>query len=99
MPVVWYIICVRLCVCLAEFGCVNGEGVHNFTDGMAIGAAFLRGGAALGWARSIIIMAHELPQEIGDYGLLVGAGFSAAKALAWNFVSVRWKAVEDCAIL
>lgn len=38
------------------------DGVHNFTDGMAIGAAFLRGGSSLGWSRSLIIMTHELPQ-------------------------------------
>ena len=65
------------------------DAVHNFTDGMAIGAAFLRGGSALGWARTIIILAHELPQEIGDYGMLVGSGMTSARALACNFASVR----------
>jgi zinc transporter ZupT len=65
------------------------DAVHNFIDGMAIGAAFLRGGAAFGWARTLIILAHELPQEVGDYGLLVSSGMGSTRALAWNFASVR----------
>mmetsp|Transcript_28985 Transcript_28985/g.72587 ORF Transcript_28985/g.72587 Transcript_28985/m.72587 type:complete len:440 (-) Transcript_28985:575-1894(-) len=63
------------------------DGVHNFTDGMAIAAAFLQGGPSLGWARATIILVHELPQEIGDYGMLLGAGMSSIRALAWNFIS------------
>mmetsp|Transcript_19803 Transcript_19803/g.55038 ORF Transcript_19803/g.55038 Transcript_19803/m.55038 type:complete len:442 (-) Transcript_19803:1543-2868(-) len=63
------------------------DGVHNFTDGMAIGAAFLRGGPSLGWARMLIIIAHELPQEIGDFGMLLNAGFSTSQALLCNFLS------------
>jgi zinc transporter ZupT len=67
------------------------DGVHNFTDGMAIGAAFIQGGAPLGWARATIILFHELPQELGDYGMLLAAGMSSGRALAWNFVSVCWR--------
>lgn len=65
------------------------DGVHNFTDGMAIAAAFVQGGPSLGWARAVIILVHELPQEVGDYGMLLAAGMSSARALAWNFISVR----------
>ena len=51
--------------------------MHNFTDGMAIGAAFGSGGPVSGWAKTMFIMAHELPQEVGDYGILLSAGFSS----------------------
>lgn len=53
------------------------DAVHNFTDGMAIGAAFGSGGPVSGWAKTMFIMAHELPQEVGDYGILLSAGFSS----------------------
>ncbi|GAQ89972.1 ZIP metal ion transporter family [Klebsormidium nitens] len=63
------------------------DGVHNFTDGMALGAAFVHHGAVGGWSRTLFMLAHELPQEVGDFGILVRAGFSVTKALALNFLS------------
>ncbi|KAI5056485.1 hypothetical protein GOP47_0028303 [Adiantum capillus-veneris] len=63
------------------------DGVHNFTDGMALGAAFLNHGALGGWSRTLFLLAHELPQEVGDFGILVHSGFSVLKALAFNFLS------------
>uniref|UniRef100_A0A6M2ESU6 IAA-alanine resistance protein 1 n=1 Tax=Populus davidiana TaxID=266767 RepID=A0A6M2ESU6_9ROSI len=71
------------------FGYLNliSDGVHNFTDGMALGSAFLLYGSVGGWSRTLFLLAHELPQEIGDFGILVRSGFSAPKALFFNFLS------------
>lgn len=71
------------------FGYLNlfSDGVHNFTDGMALGSAFLLYGSVGGWSRTLFLLAHELPQEIGDFGILVRSGFSASKALFFNFLS------------
>ncbi|XP_065855364.1 IAA-alanine resistance protein 1 isoform X2 [Euphorbia lathyris] len=60
---------------------------HNFTDGMALGSAFLLYGSVGGWSRTLFLLAHELPQEIGDFGILIRSGFSASKALFFNFLS------------
>jgi len=62
------------------------DGVHNLIDGLAIGAAFLVS-PEVGIATTIAIVLHEIPQEIGDFGLLLHAGFSRTKALFMNFVS------------
>ncbi|XP_024988124.1 IAA-alanine resistance protein 1 isoform X3 [Cynara cardunculus var. scolymus] len=71
------------------FGYLNlfSDGVHNFTDGMALGSAFLLYGSVGGWSRTLFLLAHELPQEIGDFGILVRSGFSVFKALFFNFLS------------
>ncbi len=62
------------------------DGVHNLVDGLAIGAAFLVS-PEVGIATAIAIALHEIPQEIGDFGLLIHAGFSRTKALLLNFAS------------
>ncbi|KAK4763472.1 hypothetical protein SAY87_012910 [Trapa incisa] len=71
------------------FGYLNlfSDGVHNFTDGMALGSAFLLYGSVGGWSRTLFLLAHELPQEVGDFGILVRSGFSVSKALSFNFLS------------
>ncbi len=61
-----------------------GDAIHNFTDGIMIGAAFLAGGPALGIPTTLAVALHEIPQEVGDFGILVYSGFSRMKALAWN---------------
>ncbi|PKA64367.1 IAA-alanine resistance protein 1 [Apostasia shenzhenica] len=63
------------------------DGIHNFTDGMALGSAFLLHGSVGGWSRTVFLLAHELPQEVGDFGILVRSGFSVSKALFFNFLS------------
>lgn len=63
-----------------------GDGFHNFTDGLLIAAAFLAD-PALGWAATLAIIAHEVPQEAGDFAILLAAGWQRAKALFWNGVS------------
>lgn len=61
-----------------------GDGVHNFLDGMIIASSFLLG-APLGIATTIAVAFHEIPQEIGDFGVLIYGGYSKTKALMLNF--------------
>ena len=63
-----------------------GDTVHNFCDGVIIAAAFLAD-PALGVVTSVAILAHEIPQEAGDFIVLLGAGFSRRKALLFNALS------------
>ncbi|MBL8308670.1 MAG: ZIP family metal transporter [Rubrivivax sp.] len=63
-----------------------GDTVHNFCDGIIIAAAFLAD-PSLGWITAMAILAHEIPQEVGDYIVLLGAGFSRRKALLYNAIS------------
>ena len=65
---------------------IIGDAFHNFTDGLAIAAAFITD-FRLGVATSIAIIAHELPHELGDFLVLIHSGFSKLRALAWNLVS------------
>lgn len=63
-----------------------GDSIHNFCDGAIIAAAFLAD-ARLGLATALAIVAHEIPQEVGDYIVLLNAGFSRTKALVFNAIS------------
>ena len=63
-----------------------GDGVHNFIDGLIIGASYLVS-IPVGIATTLAVILHELPQEIGDFGVLLHGGFSRAKALLFNFVT------------
>lgn len=63
------------------------DSVHNYTDGLVIGASFVTSGVLLGWNTAFAMLAHEVPQEIGDFGILVRSGFAPAKALLLNFLS------------
>ena len=63
-----------------------GDGIHNFCDGVIIAAAFLAD-ERLGMVTSLAIIAHEIPQEVGDYIVLLNAGFSRRKALLCNAAS------------
>jgi len=62
-----------------------GDSVHNFIDGMIIAASFLVN-IPFGIITTLAIIAHEVPQEIGDYAVLVYGGFSRLKALIYNFL-------------
>ena len=62
-----------------------GDGLHNFTDGILIAAAFLAD-PNLGLITGLAIIAHEIPQEIGDFIVLLNAGFSRARAYAYNLI-------------
>jgi zinc and cadmium transporter len=63
-----------------------GDGIHNFCDGVIIAAAFLAD-PALGLVTALAIVAHEIPQEAGDFIVLLNAGFSRRKALLYNALS------------
>jgi hypothetical protein len=63
-----------------------GDTVHNFTDGLMLAAAFLVD-PQLGWATALAIAAHEIPQEAGDFILLLAAGWRRSRALLWNGLS------------
>jgi len=65
---------------------IMGDGIHNFTDGMAIGAAFATS-ITTGFSTSIAVFCHELPHELGDFAVLLKAGMSTKQALTYNVVS------------
>lgn len=62
-----------------------GDGLHNFTDGILIAAAFLAN-PKLGIVTGLAIIAHEIPQEIGDFIVLLNAGFSRTQAYVYNLL-------------
>lgn len=63
-----------------------GDAVHNFIDGAVIGGAFLAS-PTLGWATTLAVFLHEVPQELGDFAILLHGGFSPARALVFNLLS------------
>jgi zinc and cadmium transporter len=63
-----------------------GDTVHNFVDGVLIAAAFLQS-IELGIVTAIAIIAHEIPQEMGDFLILLHSGYSRARAFAVNMIS------------
>lgn len=71
---------------VAGYLVLAGDSLHNLVDGIALGAAFVAD-PALGVTVGIAVLAHEIPQEVGDYALLLDAGLSRARALAYNVLS------------
>lgn len=63
-----------------------GDGVHNFIDGLIIGASYVVS-VPVGIAATIAVIVHEIPQEIGDFGVLLHGGYSRFKALLVNFLT------------
>lgn len=63
-----------------------GDLAHNIIDGMIIGASYLAG-IGVGITTTIAILLHEIPQEIGDFGVLLHGGLTTKKALFYNFLS------------
>lgn len=63
-----------------------GDGLHNFIDGMVIAASFMVS-LKLGSVTTLAVILHEIPQELGDFAVLVYGGFSKKKALVFNFAS------------
>ncbi len=60
-----------------------GNSVHNFCDGIVIAAAFLAN-PALGLATTVAIVAHAIPQQVGDFAVLIHSGFRRRKAFGFN---------------
>jgi zinc and cadmium transporter len=63
-----------------------GDGLHNFTDGVIISASFMTS-LSLGLATTLAVIFHEIPQEIGDFSVLIYAGYSKGKALLFNLLT------------
>ncbi|MDD5005849.1 MAG: ZIP family metal transporter [Candidatus Omnitrophica bacterium] len=63
-----------------------GDGIHNFIDGLIIGTSFMVG-IKVGIIATLAIVMHEIPQELGDFGILIYGGFSRFKAFFYNFLS------------
>ena len=63
-----------------------GDAFHNFVDGVVIAAAFLTS-IPLGITTALAVIAHEVPQEVGDFAILLDSGYSRAKALVLNGLS------------
>lgn len=63
-----------------------GDGIHNMVDGVLIAAAFLTD-FHLGVVTSLAVAAHEIPQEVGDFAILLHSGYSRARALVYNMLS------------
>jgi zinc and cadmium transporter len=65
---------------------ILGDSIHNFVDGILIAAAFLTD-AKLGIVTSLAVAAHEIPQEVGDFAILLHNGYTKRKALFYNILS------------
>ena len=63
-----------------------GDGIHNFIDGVVIAASYMAS-VQLGVASTIAIVLHEIPQEIGDFAVLIHGGFTTNRAIALNFLT------------
>lgn len=63
-----------------------GDGLHNFIGGLAIASTFLLNPQA-GIVAWLAAVAHEVPQELGDFGILIHGGWNRKQALLWNFIS------------
>ncbi|MBL1262201.1 ZIP family metal transporter [Methylomicrobium sp. RS1] len=65
---------------------IVGDSIHNFVDGILIAAAFLTD-PKLGMVTSLAVAAHEIPQEVGDFAILLHNGYTKRKALTYNILS------------
>jgi zinc and cadmium transporter len=63
-----------------------GDALHNFIDGVVIASAFIVS-MPLGLATSLAVIAHEVPQEIGDFAILLDSGFSKGRAFVFNYAA------------
>ncbi|MBO3803312.1 MAG: ZIP family metal transporter [Candidatus Brockarchaeota archaeon] len=63
-----------------------GDGIHNFIDGLVIASSFITG-IPIGIATTLAVITHEIPQELGDFGVLVYGGFTKHRALLFNLLS------------
>lgn len=65
---------------------IVGDALHNFADGLAIGAAFV-GSYSIGLGTVLAVFFHELPHELGDFAVLLSSGMNVKQAMFWNLVS------------
>jgi zinc and cadmium transporter len=71
-----------------ELAAINllGDGIHNFIDGVLIGASYLVS-PALGLSTTLAVLLHEIPQELGDFGILIHSGLRVRRAALLNLLS------------
>lgn len=83
-----------------SFGYMNlvGDAVHNLVDGMLIAGAYLVS-LPLGIATTLAVILHEIPQEIGDFAVLIYSGFTTKKALLFNFLSALTAFIGAAAVI
>jgi len=81
---------------VAAFLNLVADFMHNFTDGLAIGASFIAG-STIGFVTMITVLVHEVPHEIGDFAILVKAGYSKKKAILIQLVTALG-ALSGCII-
>src|SRR3989344_7309549 len=74
------------------------DGLHNFIDGVVVAASYFVG-IEIGIATTIAIILHEIPQEIGDFGILLHSGYTIKKALFFNFLSAIFAIFGVIAVL
>ncbi len=74
-----------------SFAYINlfGDGLHNFLDGVIIASAFISS-VPLGVTTTLAVIYHEIPQEMGDFGVLLHGGFTKTQALMYNFLSASF---------
>jgi len=75
-----------------------GDSLHNFIDGLIIAGSFLAG-PHVGIATTIAVIFHEIPQEIGNFAILLHGGWSKNKALLYNFVSALFAVLGAVIVL
>ncbi|XP_018417508.1 PREDICTED: zinc transporter ZIP10 [Nanorana parkeri] len=74
---------------------IMGDGMHNFSDGLAIGAAF-SAGLTGGISTSVAVFCHELPHELGDFAVLLKAGMTVKQAIVYNVLSAMMAYIGMC---
>jgi zinc and cadmium transporter len=86
--------------CPKAFATTNlvGDGLHNLLDGMIIAGSYLVS-VPLGIATTLAVIFHEIPQEIGDFGVLIHAGYTRRRALMFNFLSASLATVGAIVVL
>jgi zinc and cadmium transporter len=77
---------------------ILGDAIHNFIDGVLIGASYLAG-PELGVSSTIAVLLHEIPQELGDFGILIHSGLTVRKALVVNVASASVAIVGTVVVL
>ncbi|XP_078044039.1 LOW QUALITY PROTEIN: zinc transporter Slc39a7-like [Augochlora pura] len=81
-------------------GCLNlvADFLHNFTDGLAIGASYLAG-SSIGFITTFTILIHEIPHEIGDFAILIQSGYSKRKAMMLQLSTAVGALLRTCVSL
>lgn len=81
-------------------GCLNlvADFLHNFTDGLAIGASYLAG-TSIGFVTTFTILLHEIPHEIGDFAILIQSGYSKRKAIMLQLITAVGALLGTCVSL